>query len=300
MFVQYTALIIPTRNRNKYLEKILRQIKKLNLKFYEILVIDSSDKLIKSSIIKICEFYKVKLYHSLPSTSEQRNIGLNKTSKKVKYVMFLDDDIVFFKNSFKEMNLAICKYKKFNGFGFNLIATLRKTSFLEKIKNHKFVEYFNLYSPRPGVITKSGWQTKIMNLNKDTEVEWVYTAASVFKFNFIKSIKFDISFGNYSYLEDLDFCLQLHKRKLLMVHKAKFLHPNQIERNNFLFGVTEIFNRFMIVKKHKLNFTSFFCGALTRFLISFVGFLQGNLSFLFRAFGNILGIFKSLLNLIKS
>ena len=299
MFVQYTSLIIPTRNRNEYLENILRQIKKLHLKFYEILVIDSSDNLIKSSIIKICESYKVRLYHSLPSTSEQRNIGLKKIGKKAKFVMLLDDDIVFFKNSFKEMNFAIQKYDKFCGFGFNLITKPRKTSFLERIKNHKFAEHLNLYSPKPGVITKSGWQTKIMNLKKDTKVDWVYTAASIFKLNLIKNIRFDTSFGIYSYLEDLDFCLQLHKKKLLIVHKAKFLHPNEIERNNFYFGITEIFNRFIIVKKNKLNLTSFFCGAFIRFLISFVGFLKGNFSFFFRACGNILGIFKSLLNLIK-
>ena len=59
--------------------------------------------------------------------------------------MFLDDDIVFFKNAFTNMDFRINKAEKNNeqisGFGFNFI---QKTtpSFLENIKHSKLSKYF--------------------------------------------------------------------------------------------------------------------------------------------------------------
>lgn len=97
MFTKYTSLIIPTRNRNRFLFKTLNQLKKYNVKFKEILVIDSSDKFDKLFKQKICNKFSVKFYRSRPSTSLQRNLGLKLRNKKNQFVMFLDDDIFFLK-----------------------------------------------------------------------------------------------------------------------------------------------------------------------------------------------------------
>jgi len=50
-FTNDTSLIIPTRNRAAYLERILKQLKFFKIIFNEILVIDSSD-LVQSNKIK--------------------------------------------------------------------------------------------------------------------------------------------------------------------------------------------------------------------------------------------------------
>ena len=61
----------------------------------------------------------MKVYNAKPSISLQRNIGLNKVIKKRKYVMFLDDDLIFEKNAFK--NVFFCsENKNLSGIGFNL------------------------------------------------------------------------------------------------------------------------------------------------------------------------------------
>ena len=99
MFIKNTALIIPTRNRPKFLNNLLIQIKKLD--FNQIIVVDSSDKINKSHVKNICKNYSVELFASSPSTSHQRNIGLNKAKNSNKFIMFVDDDIIFLKNSFK-------------------------------------------------------------------------------------------------------------------------------------------------------------------------------------------------------
>jgi glycosyltransferase involved in cell wall biosynthesis len=301
MFTQHTSLIIPTRNRAQYLENLLTQLKALKLKFKEIIVVDSSDKINKNNIKNICKKFSVSLYSSYPSISNQRNLGIKKTKNDAKYIMFADDDVVFFRNAFKFMNTKINKNKNntlISGFGFNLIDKLpSNSSFLENLKSSKISQYFNLYSNKPGMIMKSGWQTKIVNIKKDIFVDWLYMCASVYKYESIKKLRFNLSLGSYSYLEDLDFCLNFKKKnKLIIFYNAKFLHPNFIERNNFKFGILEIENRFNIVKKYNLNTSSFFLGAIIKVLISFLEIFNGKFNSVNRCLGNICGIFKCLIN----
>ena len=273
MFTKYTSLVIPTRNRNNFLLKTLNQFKNYNIKFKEILVIDSSDKFDNFFFKKVRKKYSVKVYRSKPSTSLQRNIGLKLRNKKTKFVMFLDDDIIFFKNSFSEMNKAVNLYKKDNsisGFGFNLIVNKKKT-FLDLIKSSYIIKLANLYSDKPGVVTKSGWHTIVSNIKSNVLAEWFSTQAVIYKSKFITNINFNENFVNYS---------------------SRYKHPNDIKRNNINFGIIEIFNRFIIVKNHNLNLISFFLGSFVRFALSVLIFFKGEFNSFFRACGNIVGIFK--------
>lgn len=177
MFTKYTSLIIPTRNRNRFLFKTLNQLKKYNVKFKEILVIDSSDKFDKLFKQKICNKFSVKFYRSRPSTSLQRNLGLKLRNKKNQFVMFLDDDIFFFKNSFFNMSKTVDLYandNRISGFGFNLIVN-KKKNFLDLIKYSCLVKLINLYSNKPGVVTESGWHTIVSNIKSDVLSEWFST-----------------------------------------------------------------------------------------------------------------------------
>ena len=69
----------------------------------------------------------MKVYNSKPSISLQRNIGLDKVIKKRKYVMFLDDDLIFKKNAFKKMYSFVKKNRNLAGIGFNL--NIKKVNF---------------------------------------------------------------------------------------------------------------------------------------------------------------------------
>ena len=298
MFAKNTSVIIPTRNRLKFITRILTQIKLLKLNFHEILVVDSSEKKIAILIKKICNKYHFKYHHTKAGTSCQRNFGLKKIKKKP-FVMFLDDDIIFLKKAFLEMNKVITKYRNDINvacFGFNLIEQ-KESNFFDKFKKSYFFEKtLPLYSKKPGKVLPNGWHTPILNLKKDVYVDWIYSGASIYKSFFIRNIKFDNSFGEYSYLEDLDFSLNLKrmKKKIIVAHLAKFINPNFVERNNFKFGIVEIVNRFKIVKKNNLNVKLFFLSAFLRFTFSMCQVLKFNYKYLFRALGNIVGIFKCL------
>ena len=238
MFTIRTSLIIPTKDRVVEISHLIRQLNFLKIKFREILVIDSSNDANSKIIKHLCLKNAIKYYKTWASTSHQRNYGLAKI-KLSEFIMFMDDDVIFFKKSFYEINKLISNNRnntQIAGFGFNQT---------EKIK-HDLLE-------------------------------------------------------QYSYLEDLDFSLNLKKKnkKILISHLAKFKHPKNIDRSGLDFGMIEVINRYKIVKKHNLSICLFFIASVTRFILSLIKSLAFNKQYFLRAAGNILGYFRILTNLTK-
>jgi GT2 family glycosyltransferase len=193
------------------------------------------------------------------------------------------------------MNQCIKKYEsdiRIAGFGFNQIEK-EKYSFIEILKKITFIKYFEIYPLKPGKIAKSGWHSKILNLKEDTLADWVFTTMCVYKLADIKNIKFDETFGKYSYLEDLDFSLNVTKnnKKIFLSSKSKFKHPINIDRSDFNFGVAEVVNRYKIIKKYKLSEKLFYIGSFLRFLMSLLKSILMNKKYFLRSLGNIYGFF---------
>jgi hypothetical protein len=298
MFTSKTGLIIPTRNRPRELYSTLEFLSKKKIKFFKTIIIDSSDENLRKEIINVCTKFNVTLYFSNPSTSKQRNIGLKKLVKnKLEFIMFLDDDLKFYKNSFNIMNTHIKKYKrKYSGFSFNN-TNLQKKTFLEKFKLSSCIKKIGLYSPDKGKVLNNGWQTKICNLKKNLPSQWLPTACVIFRKNFLIGKYFDESFGTYSYLEDLDFSLQINpqrKNVFLVVANAKFNHLKEVIRTSFSFGYYEFVNRYKIVKKFNLKKISFFFMVFSKIIVTLFSILI-NYKNIYKLFGNIAAIIIGIL-----
>ena len=295
MFTNKTCLIIPTKNRSEQIIQLICRLRDLNLTFSELIVVDSSNNFHSNKIISECKIQNIKYYKTKSSTSFQRNFGMNKMNKNIEYVMFMDDDVVLLNDTFEKINKCIEKFGKdpaIAGFGFNQTEK-RKKSFLDKLKNLRIFEYLNIYPSTPGKVAKSGWQSKILNLQNDILGDWTFTTICTYKFEDIKNFNFDESFGEYSYLEDLDFSLNLMKKnkKIYISSEAKFLHPENIDRSSFQFGITEVVNRYKIVKKYKLSKNLFFLGVFFRFSLSVLKSLSLNRKYFLRCLGNICSLF---------
>ena len=289
MFTKHTTLIIPTKDRFNLLSKTILYFFKSKIFFKKIIVVDSSTRNNKIKIIKLCKKYKIKLLFTKPSTSYQRNYG-KKFVKKSKYVMFLDDDIVFYKNAFIEMNKAIKKYNKATGFCFNIIS--KKKTLIDYFKKTKLISYLKLYDNQQGIVMDNGWHTQLLNLDKDIKVEWMYSGATIFKFREIKKKYFLEDNSSYCYLEDLDFTYSLFRQKkiLMGISKAKILNQNICFRNTFEFGLKEIKNRYFFVRKYNLNYNLFFLTSFIKLLLNSVEILKFNFKIIYRLLGNIFGI----------
>lgn len=282
MFTANTSLIIPTKDRYKLLETTLKFIKDSKLKFREIIIIDSSKN--KVPIKNLSKKYKTKLYFSVASTSLQRNIGIKKTQNS-KFVMFLDDDIFFYKNAFIEMNKFIKQNYRATGFAFNIIdKKYKKFNLFSNILN-----LIGIYPNNAGRVSSSGWHSQLFNLQEDIETQWLYSGATIFRKREIYNLKFNTFFNqSYCYLEDLDFSYYLYKKgkKLLVSSKAKISLPVQEQRNSFSFGLTETRNRKYFVKKYNLNILLFYLSAFVRIL------LKIRIQNWKQIFGNFYGLFK--------
>jgi len=285
---------MPTRNRAEMINKTLKYLSKNKFFFKEIIIVDSSNKIQKTKIKLLKNFNKlnIKIFDSKPSISLQRNIGLKYVSKKIKYVMFLDDDLCFQKNALKKMFYFIKREKNIVGFGFNLIIK-DINNFAEFFKKNKLMKLLGIYDSRDGVVTQSGWQTKAINLKKNTFVEWMPTQAVIYKNDKIKKLRFDKAYGRYSYLEDLDFSYSLKKKgNLVICSNAKYSSDNPIKRNPYLFGIKEIVNRFYFVKKFNLNNFNFLVGCLFLIIKHLILFFTLKPRYLLRILGNFFGLFK--------
>ena len=288
------SVVIPTRNRYQKLIKTINYLSKNSFFFREIIIVDSSDKKAKD-VKRLKNKYKnlkIKIFQSKPSISLQRNIGLNKVRKNTNYVMFLDDDVKFEKKSLKIMRNFLNNNTKYSGIGFNLI--IRDTNqVLEKFKRSKIFQLLGVYDYSKGVVTISGWHTKATNLKKDTVVEWLPTQAVIYKYNIISKKRFNLDYGIYSYLEDLDFSYSI-KNNLIIHSKAKYSSNNIVKRNKLKFGEKEIINRFIFVKKFRLSNIKFGIGTI---LLIFRNFfvIVFEINNILRVLGNIKGIFRLLI-----
>ncbi len=288
------TIIIPTRNRYHKLIKTISYLSKNSFFFKELIIIDSSDnrKIYKKHLKKKFKNLNLKFFFSKPSISLQRNIGLRKVKKKTDYIMFLDDDIKFEKNSLRIMKNFLIKNKVYFGIGFNLIVK-DNNRYLEKIKRSRLFKFLGVYDDAKGKVTLSGWHTKAINLKNDTLVEWLSTQAVIYKYNIIKKNRFNLDYGTYSYLEDLDFSYKI-KKKLIIHSKAKYSSNNIVKRNKFKFGQKEIINRFIFVKKFKLSLIRFSIGSLLLiFKNAFAILLE--IDNIFKVLGNFIGIYKLLI-----
>lgn len=295
------TIIIPTRNRSNTLLKTLKKLNNNNFFFKEIIIIDSSDEFHKSKIIKfqILKKLNIKILNSVPSAAHQRNVGLQNIKNKRKYVMFLDDDIFFHKNAFKNMYHFIKNDQNSIGFGFNFnIKNLG--SIFEYLKKNKFTKFLGVYDVEDGVVTPSGWHTKAVNLKKNKSVEWLPTGAVIYKNKSIGKLKFDTYYGKYSYLEDLDFSYSMKKKgNLIICASAKFYTDISLKKNQYSFGLSEILNRYYFVNKFNLSKISFFIGYIIFIIKHLIILLSLKISYLFRIVGNLHGLLKIILGLTK-
>jgi GT2 family glycosyltransferase len=284
-------IVIPTRNRIKELTNTLNFLESNKFFFKKIVIVDSSNLEIKDQIKKKVKKYRanIELVNSEPSTCIQRNVGFN-FIKKSKYIMFLDDDNIFYSDAFYKMQNFLNNNKDFVGVAFNQIYKERK-NILDNFKKNYITNKIGIYSLDNGGFSGSGWQSRFVNFENNKIVQWLPTRAVIYRSSEIKNSRFDKKLGVYGYLEDLDFSLQLKKRgKLMVCSDAKYSHDQSITRPGFQFGKKELRNRYYIVKKHKLNKSLFFLTTFLRILLTFKEGILGNLNSFKRLAGNLVAL----------
>jgi GT2 family glycosyltransferase len=285
-------IVIPTRNRVKELTNTLNFLDSNQFFFKKIVIVDSSKLEIKQKIKEKIKEYNshIKIIDSEPSTCIQRNAGFNFIEDN-EYIMFLDDDNIFYPDAFYKMQYFLNNNKNFSGVAFNQIYN-EKISILEKFKKNYISNKLGIYSSNIGGFSNSGWQSRFINFTNNAIVQWLPTRAVIYRSEKVRNIRFDEKLGIYGYLEDLDFSLELKKKGNLMVcSDARYSHDQSITRPGFEFGKKELRNRYYIVKKHNLKKNLFFLTSLFRMILTLKEGIFGDINSFKRLAGNLVALF---------
>lgn len=97
------SVIIPVKGRSNHLEMLLKSItvaKKYAYEPVEVIVIDSSDKVMKLEIKELCNMFQAKYYYLQKGVSEARNYGINIARYPI--IFFVDSDCEVNLNIFNE------------------------------------------------------------------------------------------------------------------------------------------------------------------------------------------------------
>ena len=293
------CIVVATKDRPEELSHLLLSINNQSVVPHEVVIIDGGNR---SNVRKFKNYSNLHIKYiqtKPPSATRQRNIGIKNVDKNCDYIGILDDDIILEKKAIENM-MGFWKNADGNvgGAAFNLMN--HPEIYAEKFKSMKITEKLGLYSKKSGKVTAAGFQTLIGKAKETVFVDWFSSEASVWRKHIFKSYGFDEWFKGYSYLEDLDFSYSVGKKyKLAVVADAGCYHfPASGGRGSgFEFGVKEVFNRLYFVRKHEeLSIMKCFLALKIRQLMSvWLFFKERKIYFLSRAFGNSVGLIKSII-----
>ena len=293
------AFVVATKDRPQELERLWRSLAGQSRLPDEVIVVDASARPSAPGDGPGARLAPRVIPSPIASASRQRNIGLDAVSGESTLVGFLDDDAVLEADAVEEM-LRFWRQAGpgVAGAAFNMVnhpaldwPALKRTSLASSL---------GLYSGRGGEVTASGFQTMIGPVTATTWTDWLPSGASVWRRDVFARFRFDEWFDGYSYLEDLDFSYRVGRTsKLAVVAPARYRHlPAAGGRGGgYVFGVREVLNRIHFVNKWRGLSPGRCRAALTlRLLMSLaLAVRERRASFVARAFGNAVGLARSIL-----
>ncbi|TVZ54867.1 GT2 family glycosyltransferase [Lutibacter sp. Hel_I_33_5] len=263
------SLIICTYMRPQSILTLLKSVNEQMLYPDEIIIVDGSTDDKSKEIIEKNNFKKL-LYYKVAEENrgltKQRNFGINKVSKDIEVVCFLDDDIVLVKSYFKNLLTAYAFYSDAGGIGGYIINEVKWRP-LKVNEKPKFKDYvidgwvrnlggrnvirkiLGLLSNEPPCIMpkfSNGFSVSYLPPNgKIYKAEYFMGGVSSFKKKVLDSIKFSEYFTGYGLYEDLEYCLRVSKKYKLYVNTAATLfhyHEESGRPNKYNYGKMVIRN----------------------------------------------------------
>jgi len=294
------AFVVATKDRPEELRRLWRSLCSQSRLPDEVVIVDSSARPFALADLEPVPIVLRYLRTRVASATRQRNLGLEAVGPDAALVGFLDDDVVLGPGAVGAMlrfwNGADAQV---GGAAFNQDNHPRPD--WPFLKGSPLAESLGLYGRRAGAVAASGFQTMIGRVAKTMWTDWLPSTASVWRREVFRDHRFDEWFDGYSYLEDLDFSYRVGQaRRLAVVADAHYRHlaaPGG-RGSGPVFGQREVLNRLYFVRKHP-EFSRRKCTlALLLRMGMNVAFAvrDRRASDLGRAWGNALGLVKSILN----
>lgn len=250
-FKNKLAIIIPTKNRQFELERLILSFSVQPHVPEQIIIVDAS----------LSPNERIMEGHSLPITyinrnsgiSEARNIGISSLQNDIDLVCFLDDDVVLENNALSEMMLFWEKADSDVG-GCSFFITNQAQSGGSGKTFFKRLFFMESKRRKYGEVLSSGFNYDPYDPEmKLTYTDWLSGGVTVWRSNIFHEYSFDEWFSGYGAYEDVDFSYRVRKKYKLAVNpdaRVQHLMDTEKKGSSFRIGKKEVLNRLYFVKKH--------------------------------------------------
>ena len=168
------AVIIPTKDRPKQVERHLQSLVEQNCQLGRIIIVASGVD-IKNVVMNYKNKLPVEYHRSEPGQVRQRNVGIALLDKSTKLVASMDDDVTYHRGAITRMiNFWNSIEPGTAGVGFNIVN-------LSSTKHNWFRGVIGFSTPKPGQVLKSGFNTSISNVDRNIPVQWLNGGATVWR-----------------------------------------------------------------------------------------------------------------------
>jgi len=252
MSILTNSVIICTRNRLADIQQCLLSLAQQTLQPEEIIVVDSSDKLLEDevsfiNIFNIGTFPNTKLMykHTKAGLPYQRNVGVSLASGDIIY--FFDDDVSLEKDYLATMHCSFVEHSTYGGGMGSITKVAPKRNNIDRfIRNIFFLQRDHA----SGSFTLSGMPTHAYGTGTFKRVQVLGGCCMAYRSFVFKKYTFDEQLNGYAYMEDCDMSARVAQDYLLFFNpNAKLTHTNSpVGRDNI------IKNKAMFIKNYRYLF----------------------------------------------
>jgi GT2 family glycosyltransferase len=244
------SVIIPTYQRLKELEACLNSLLRQDLLPKEIIIIDDAE--LSEEFVKYWQkeaavyqvsfvYYKKNQAAEARGSSTSRNIGLEKASEKICFI--LDDDLDLENYFFSKIMADWNNDEKLIGVGGVIINNRKKT-----IWEKRYNKFFGLSAELSWDINNNGFQSWDDGIEDRQIAYYVHGGVCAYNKDVVKALGgFTIFSGGREALEDLDFCWRAKKAGyyFFIEPAARVFHAHSPSgrEDNFTAGFKEGANR---------------------------------------------------------
>ncbi len=250
------CVLIPTRNRRGEVESLLSSIEASSVKPSQVVLVSSGED-ISNSVEKFIGKLDITYIHSeIAGQINQKRLGLSKIDPSMKWVVFLDDDLLVSRDTFERAFECIHQAggeseKRLAGVGFGLPATTR-------FNNHgKLFQIaagiFGINNFPPGSVLSNGHATSYLEQPEASETKWL-NGASMWRIEEISNYGSHGISSKYAACEDLIFSYPIGKRRtLLYCPKARinFQLNEKTDFENPAVYISALYWRYFFILEHK-------------------------------------------------
>lgn len=250
------CVLIPTRNRRGEVESLLSSIEAGSVKPSQVVLVSSGED-ISDSVEKFKGKLDITYIHSeIAGQINQKRLGLSKINPLMKWVVFLDDDLLVSRDTFERAFECIHKArgeteKGLAGVGFGLPATTR---FSNHGKLSRIVAgIFGINNFPPGSVLSNGHTTSYLEQQEVSETKWL-NGASMWRIEEISNYGSHGISSKYAACEDLIFSYPIGKKNTLLFcpnAKLDFQLNEKTDFENPAVYISALYWRYFFILEHK-------------------------------------------------